>query len=60
MQTRLELIQGDLIKAKREKFVEQTPKAPDRIQFVLWDDKTYTCYVNVLSKLGFGLFCLIG
>lgn len=47
-----------------KKFVEQAQqhgdKAPDRIQFALFDDRTYTCYVNALSKLGFGLFCLMG
>lgn len=43
-----------------KKFAEQAPKAPDRIQFALFDDKTYTCYVSVLSKLELGLFSLIG
>ena len=45
-------------------FVEQTQQhgdeVPSRIQFVLFDKKTYTCYANALSKLELGLFCLIG
>ena len=45
-------------------FVEQAQQnnqmVPERIQFVLFDEEAYACYVNVFSNLGFGLFCLIG
>ena len=44
-------------------FVEQTQQneeeAPKHIQFFLFNEQTYTCYVEVLSKFGFNLFCLI-
>ena len=47
-----------------KEFVEQEQQrerqVPSRIQFVLFDQKAYACYVSALSKLGLGLFCLIG
>lgn len=33
---------------------------PERIQFVLFDEETYDCYVKEFSNLEFGLSCLIG
>ena len=33
---------------------------PEHIQFVLFDEETYNCYIKEFSKLGFGLSCLIG
>ena len=33
---------------------------PERIQFVLFDEEAYNCYVKEFSNLGFGLSCLIG
>jgi O-acetyl-ADP-ribose deacetylase (regulator of RNase III) len=47
-----------------KEFVEQAHQnnemVPERIQFVLFDEEAYTCYVNAFSRLGFGLFSLIG
>ena len=47
-----------------KEFVEQAHQnnemVPERIQFVLFDQKTYACYVKELSNLGFGLSCQIG
>lgn len=51
------------LKAVKE-FVEQAQQnsemVPERIQFVLFDEKAYNCYVKEFSNLGFGLSCLIG
>lgn len=33
---------------------------PERIQFALFNQKTYNCYVKEFANLGFGLSCLIG
>ena len=45
-------------------FVEQAQQnnemVPERIQFVLFDQVAYACYVKELSNLGFGLSCQIG
>ena len=45
-------------------FVEQAQQnngiVPERIQFVLFDEEAYACYVNAFSGLGLGLFSLIG
>ena len=47
-----------------KKFVEQAYQnneiVPERIQFVLFDQEAYACYVKELSNLGFGLSCQIG
>jgi len=47
-----------------KEFVEQAHQknkmVPERIQFVLFDEESYNCYVKELSKLGIGLSCLIG
>ena len=47
-----------------KEFVEQAQQndemVPERILFVLPNEKTYTYYIKELSKLGFGLFSLIG
>ena len=47
-----------------KEFVEQAHQnnqmVPERIQFVLFDEEAYTCYVNAFSRLGFGLFSVIG
>ena len=47
-----------------KEFVEQghqnNEMVPERIQFVLFDEEAYTCYVNAFSRLGFGLFSVIG
>ena len=47
-----------------KKFVEQAQqneeRVPNRIQFVLFDEEAYACYVNAFSTLGLGLFSLIG
>ena len=47
-----------------KEFVEQAHQnnemVPERIQFVLFDEETYACYVNAFSTLGLGLFSLIG
>ena len=47
-----------------KEFVEQAHQnneiVPERIQFVLFDEEAYTCYVNAFSKLGLGLFSLVG
>ena len=51
------------LNAVRE-FVEQAHQnnemVPERIQFVLFDEEAYACYVKELSNLGFGLSCQIG
>ena len=51
------------LKAVKE-FVEQAHQnndmVPERIQFVLFDQEAYACYVKELSNLGFGLSCQIG
>ena len=45
-------------------FVEQAHQnnemVPERIQFVLFDEEAYNCYVKEFSTLGLGLSCLIG
>lgn len=45
-------------------FVEQAHQnnemVPKRIQFVLFNEEAYACYVKELSNLGFGLSCQIG
>ena len=45
-------------------FVEQAHQnnemVPERIQFVLFTEEAYNCYVKEFLKLGFGLSCLIG
>ena len=47
-----------------KEFVEQAQQngdgVPKHIQFFLFDERSYVCYVTELSKLGFNLFCLIG
>ncbi len=47
-----------------KEFVEQAHQnnqmVPERIQFVLFDEEAYTCYVNAFSRLGLGLFSVIG
>jgi O-acetyl-ADP-ribose deacetylase (regulator of RNase III) len=47
-----------------KEFVEQAHQnnemVPERIQFVLFDEEAYACYVNAFSTLGLGLFSLIG
>lgn len=47
-----------------KEFVERAHQndemVPEYIQFVLYDEETYNCYVKELSKLGFGISCLIG
>lgn len=47
-----------------KEFVEQAHQnnemVPERIQFVLFDEEAYACYVKELSNLGFGLSCQIG
>ena len=51
------------LKAVKE-FVEQAHQnnemVPERIQFVLFNEEAYNCYVKKFSNLGFGLSCLIG
>lgn len=46
-----------------KEFVEQTHQnsemVPECIQFVLFDEEAYTCYVNAFSRLGFGLFSFV-
>ncbi len=45
-------------------FVEQVQQnngiVPERIQFALFDEEAYACYVNAFSRLGLGLFSLVG
>ena len=45
-----------------KEFVEQAHQndkmVPERIQFVLFDEEAYNCYVKEFLKLGFGLSCL--
>ena len=47
-----------------KEFVEQAHQnnqmVPERIQFVLFDEEAYACYVNAFSRLGLGLFSVIG
>ncbi len=47
-----------------KEFVEQEQQnsemVPERIQFVLFDEEAYNCYIREFSNLGFGLSCLIG
>ncbi|MDE0636341.1 MAG: exodeoxyribonuclease VII large subunit [Candidatus Poribacteria bacterium] len=47
-----------------KEFVEQAHQnnemVPERIQFVLFDEEAYNCYVKEFANLGFGLSCLIG
>ena len=47
-----------------KEFVEQAQQSekgsPKHIQFFLFDEQTYICYVEVLLKFGFNLFCFIG
>ena len=47
-----------------KEFVEQAQQnnemVPKHIQFVLFDEEAYACYVNAFSNLGFGLSCFIG
>ena len=47
-----------------KEFVEQAHQnnemVPERIQFVLFDEEAYACYVKKLSNLGVGLSCQIG
>lgn len=44
--------------------VEDAPRrggeVPKRIQFFLYDERIYLCYVRALSLLGFNLSCFIG
>ncbi len=51
------------LKAVKE-FVEHAHQnnemVPERIQFVLFDEEAYNCYVKEFANLGFGLSCLIG
>ena len=51
------------LKAVKE-FVEQAHQnnkmVPERIQFVLFNEEAYNCYVKEFANLGFGLSCLIG
>lgn len=46
-----------------KEFVEQAQQnnemVPERVQFVLFDEEAYACYVNAFSELGLGLFCLV-
>lgn len=46
-----------------KEFVEQAQQneeeGPKHIQFFLFNEQMYICYVEVLSKFGFNLFCLI-
>ena len=39
---------------------QNSEMVPERIQFVLFDEEAYDCYVKEFSNLGFGLSCLIG
>ena len=47
-----------------KEFVEQAHQnnemVPERIQFVLFDQEAYACYVKELVNLGVGLSCQIG
>ena len=47
-----------------KEFVEQghenNEMVPGRIQFVLFDEEAYACYIKELSNFGFGLSCQIG
>lgn len=47
-----------------KEFVEMAQQngemVPEHIQFVLFDETAYNCYVEEFSNLGFGLSCLIG
>ena len=47
-----------------KEFVEQAHQnnemVPERIQFVLFDQEAYACYIKELSRLGLGLFSVIG
>lgn len=45
------------LKAVKE-FVEQNG-APELVQFFLFDEATYSCYVNALAELGLGVSCPI-
>jgi O-acetyl-ADP-ribose deacetylase (regulator of RNase III) len=51
------------LKAVKE-FVEQAHQnnemVPEHIQFVLFDEEVYDCYVKEFSTLGLGLSCFIG
>ena len=42
-----------------KQFVEQNG-APKLVQFFLFDEATYSCYVNALAELGLGVSCPIG
>ncbi len=47
-----------------KEFVEQAHQnnemVPEHIQFVLFDEEAYNCYVKELANLGLGISCLIG
>ena len=47
------------VKAFVEQAYQNNEMVPGRIQFVLFDEEAYTCYVKELSNLGFGLSCQI-
>lgn len=42
-----------------KQFVEQNG-APKLVQFFLFDEATYSCYVNALAEIGLGVSCPIG
>lgn len=39
---------------------QRRKEVPNYIQFVLFNEEAYTCYVKAFLKLGLSLFCLIG
>lgn len=47
-----------------KEFVEEAQrrgeKVPKQIQFFLYDERIYLCYVRALSQLGFSLSCFLG
>ena len=49
----------NVVKNFVERAHQNNEMVPERIQFVLFDEEAYACYVNAFSKLGLGLFCLV-
>ena len=47
------------VKAFVEQAHQNSEMVPERIQFVLFDEEAYKCYVNAFSELGLGLFSLV-
>ncbi|MYA70794.1 DUF433 domain-containing protein [Candidatus Poribacteria bacterium] len=49
-----------LAKTFGEQAHQNNEMVPECIQFVLFDEEAYACYVKEFSNLGFGLSCQIG